>query len=899
MALSPGTRFGPYEVADAIGAGGMGEVYRATDTTLGREVAIKTLPSALAADTDRLARFEREAKLLATLNHPNIAIIYGLEEQDGTRCIAMELIEGQTLEEKLKDGPLPTEDVLRVALQIAQALEAAHEKGVIHRDLKPANVMITSKGLVKVLDFGLAKAFSDDPDQSNLGQSPALSLAMTQQGLVLGTASYMSPEQASGQATDQRSDVWAFGVVLFEMLSGLPLFKGESIPHILADVLKTDPDWKRLPKTLDPRLKVLLDRCLRKKPHNRYHAIADARIDIEEILSDPDGLQIIATAPPVTAERSVIPLVAASVILTAVVSGVIAWIFVTSAEIEPRPVIAFDHTLPGAQTFRFSNRRLMDVSPDGRYFVYNADDGLYVRAMDELEARLIPGTESFLSTPTISPDGQTVAYWDISSQLRRIAISGGAPVTIADDIENDVFGMSWAADGMIYFSQPGGIYRVSANAGTPELIIPIESGEGLYYSPRLLPDRDSLLFSLSAGVAASEQTVVQSLSTGERTMLIETGGGARYLPTGHLIYLLGDGLFAMAFDLGTLTVSGGAVPLVQGVLPAALGAAGAPNYAVAEDGTLVYVSGGGIANAQNALVWVDRDGREESINAPPRTYFYPRISPDGTKVAIDIRDEELDIWVWELARETLTRLTFDPANDRFPSWSPDGQRIAFSTMRDSGVNNVLSIYSKAADGTGSAQRLAEGSGQMFPVSFAPDGSAIVVSGALAGGTQDDDIAILSLEEQNSLTTILQTQFSEANPEVSPDGRWIAYSSDESGQVEIYVRPFPNVEDGRWQVSVGGGAQPLWAHGGEELFYRADEAMMSVPVQTDENFVAGSPQLLFEIGNTLGLFGGRSYDVSQDGRFLMVKELESASQIAHILVVKNWFEELEQLAPPAQ
>ncbi|HSG65588.1 MAG TPA: protein kinase, partial [Gammaproteobacteria bacterium] len=449
MAAVPGTRLGAYEITGVIGAGGMGEVYRARDTKLGREVAIKTLPSALAQDPDRLARFEREAKLLAALNHAHIGAIYGLDEHEGIRFIAMELIEGQTLEEKLKDGALPVEDALRIALQIAEALEAAHEKGVVHRDLKPANVMLTRDSVVKVLDFGLAKAFAGNPNEASPAHSPALSLAMTKQGLILGTAGYMSPEQASGQATDQRADIWAFGVVLYEMLAGQPLFSGESVPHILADVLRTEPDWSRLPKRLHPRLKLMLERCLAKKPRNRLHAIADARVEIEVILRDPhEAISAAATAvesrSPVW--RRLLPM-AAAVIAAVVITGLGVRAAMQPA---PQPVNRFDYDLPEGQVLRNTGRRVIALSPSGRYFAYNAVGGIYLRTMGELEPRLVSGTEPALTNPSFSPDGQSLVYSSVQA-LQRIAISGGAPVVIAAVTVNPT-GVSWEADGTILFA---------------------------------------------------------------------------------------------------------------------------------------------------------------------------------------------------------------------------------------------------------------------------------------------------------------------------------------------------------------------------------------------------------------------------------------------------------------
>jgi Tol biopolymer transport system component len=888
MAIEPGTGLGPYEILGSLGAGGMGEVYRAKDTKLGREVAIKTLPSALAQDPERLARFEREAKLLATLNHAHIGAIYGLDEHDGTLYIAMELIEGQTLEEKLKAGALPIEDALRIALQIAEALEAAHDKGVVHRDLKPANVMLTPDGVVKVLDFGLAKAFSGDPNAASPAHSPALSAAMTQQGLILGTAGYMSPEQASGQATDQRADIWAFGVVLYEMLTGLPLFSGESVPHILADVLRTEPDWKRLPRNLHPRLRLLLERCLRKKVRDRYHSMADVRVDIEEILKDPQAASAALAAAPAARAlwRRALP-IAAAAIVTGVVVGSAVWFSTRPA---PQPLNRFE-IAPPEPLYGFSGqsgRSLVTISPDGRNIVFITEGGPYLRTLGELEARAIQGGERETVAPSFSPDSRSVAYFAPPDQIKRIAINGGAPVRIASGVANPSGGLSWAADGTLLIGAEGGILRVPANGGTAE--VAVEAPEERRYTPRLLPDGDSLLYGAPTADGGM-QVLVQSLSTGEQTVVLENGYAARYLPTGHLVYSLGTDLFAIAFDLNGLRVFGNAVPVVQGVLGGGSLFAGISNYDISDDGTLVYVTDDSLVD-QRTLVWVDRTGRETSLGAPSRSYVYPRMSPDGTKVALDVRDEQNDIWIWDLARPGLARLTFGDSLENCPVWSPDSRRVAFSSRAGPGAPATL--FWRQADGTGSAEPLAPSNATIFcATSFLPDGSGLLAFTGLGGAAGNDDIGLVRIGE-NRLTPLLQTAFDEGNPSVSPDGQWIAYSSNESGRNEIYVRPIPDVDAGRWQVSTGGGEQPLWAHNGRELFYRSGAALMHAAIDTDRGFAVSNPEVLFEDDYSPGL-GGRAYDVSPDDeRFLMIKESTAPSE--RIVVVQNWFDELERLAP---
>jgi serine/threonine-protein kinase len=884
MLLAAGTRLGVYELTGLLGTGGMGEVYRAIDTKLGREVAIKTLPNAFAQDRDRLARFEREAKLLAALNHAHIAVIYGLGEHEGTQFLAMELVEGQTIEELLKRGALPMEDALRLALEIAAALEAAHEKGVVHRDLKPANIMMTREGQVKVLDFGLAKAFAGDPNAASPVHSPTLSIAMTQQGLVLGTAGYMSPEQASGQATDQRADIWAIGVVLYEMLTGVPPFAGESVPHILADVLRAEPDWSRLPKNIHPRLKRLLERCLEKKVRDRYHSMADVRLDIEDVLSDPEGAtrQDARRGAP---GRSSATAVAAAVVLTAAGAALLGWIVRPAPE--PARVSRFSYSVPENQTLRSPGRPIVALSPDGRHFVYNTGDGLYLRSMDELEARRLPGTEEILANPFFSSDGQSVAYY-AAGQLKRVALSGGAPVVIAEGLDN-LFGASSGSDGSIFFAQTEGIFRISADGGRPELVIPAKEGE-LFYGPRLLPDGDSVLFTVTTTSNWTDaQIVAQSLSRGERTGLIP-GGDAHYVPTGHVIYALGDALFAVAFDADTLTVSGGSVPLVQGVRRAVAGLTAAANYGVADDGTLVYLTAT-LAEGQDTLLWVDRGGNEESLGFDACICASPAISPDGTRVAVQIaipNEPNTNIWVLSLAQRTRTRVSFEPRVQAHPLWSPDSRRIAYTS--DGG-----GILVRNADGTGAFGWLLEGT-------QAVDTSAWVGDELVFGQTGPTgwDIAAISPASDRERRSVLATQFDERHPALSPDARWLAYQSDESGQWEIYVRPFPDVDAGKWQISSDGGGEPKWGRDGRTLFFRGPSSLMETAVSTTPSFAVEVPKVVLDLESYVLTTALNTYDVSPDGqRFLMLKRSAAgadAEAAPAIVVVTNWVEELKRRVP---
>jgi serine/threonine-protein kinase len=882
LALSSGTRLGSFEIVERIGAGGMGEVYRATDSKLGRYVAIKTLPASLAQDADRLARLEREAKLLASLNHAHIAAVHSLDEHDGTLYIAMELVEGETLESRLKAGPLSVDDSLQIALQIASALEAAHEKGVVHRDLKPANVMVTQNGVVKVLDFGLAKAFSGDPNEASPGHSPALSMAMTQQGLILGTAGYMSPEQASGQATDQRADIWAFGVVLYEMLTGQPLFSGESVPHILAAVLRLEPDWDRLPAKLHPRLGRVLARCLKKKPRERYHSIADVRIDIEEIAADPEGAKLEAARPETVARRPIAGWIAAAVATTAVLAVAAAWTLWPDPP--PRSLMRFDYDVPESLQFRIAGRPIFALSRDGRRFVVNTGQGLYLREMSDLEARPIPGTEAVLTNPFFSPDGQSVAYFSPADvAFKRISISGGAPVLMAAGVDNP-FGASWGGDGMILAGQTEGVVRFPASGGEPEIVVAAEPGERLH-GPELLPDGDSILFSATTTNWDAAEIAVASLATGERTILLRGGSDARYLPSGHLVYAREDDLFAVPFDLATLSVTGGAQPLVQGLVRAG-NLTAAANYGIADDGTLAYVSGGTLTGNNVSLVWTDRDGSETDVGMAPCDCFDLALSPDGTRVAVaefDPERGESDIWIWSFGERTRTRLTFEMGVQVLPVWRPDSRGIVYT----SGGEGILE---RAADGTGSAELLLEWGTQGFG-SFGIDGNGDVI---LVG---PGDLVVLKLSGDGA-AQLLATGFVEDQPELSPDGRWLAYQSDESGRPEIYVRPYPDVDAGKWQISDGGGTEARWSPDGSRLYFLGATEMMATEVELEPAFRRQTPTPLFAL-DAYDRGGVRNYDLGADGeRFLMRRRGASpeATQQARVVIVQNWVDELERVVP---
>ncbi len=549
LSLSRGATLGNYEVSVLLGKGGMGEVWRASDTRLGRDVAIKTLPPEFSEDVDRLSRFEREAKVLASLNHPHIAAIYGLEASAGTRFLVLELVDGETVADLLKRGPLSMPEALRLALQIAEGIEAAHEKGIVHRDLKPANIKVTADGRVKVLDFGLAKAFH--AETGDVGNSPTLSMTATAQGVVLGTAAYMAPEQARGQAVDHRADIWAFGCVLFEMLTARPTFRGDLVSDILASVLVREPEFAELPPTIAPRLRETLQRCLEKNPKRRWQAVGDLRVELERILANPnEGLAQAASvaSTPRAGVKAVLPYAAAA----AIVAGAGAWLLKPNPAPEPRPLVRFEFEVPqdaANPAFRATGRPVLAFSPDGRHFAYNTPRGMFLRSMDTLTSRLIPGTEPGLTSPFFSPDGEWLAFWsNDASGLQKIAISGGAPVTIGP--ATNPFGARWGRDGQILFGQSEGIKRVSANGGSPELVIASKDGE-VIYGPSLLPDGKTILYTLTrvAGGTRWDQAEVIAQEPGsEPKVLIRGGSDAVYVATGHLVYAVGNVLYAIAFD---------------------------------------------------------------------------------------------------------------------------------------------------------------------------------------------------------------------------------------------------------------------------------------------------------------------------------------------------------------
>ena len=895
MPLAVGSRIAHYDVTALIGEGGMGQVYQATDTKLNRQVALKILPEAFAADPDRLARFQREAQVLASLNHPNIAQIHGIEEQDDTRALVLELVEGPTLAERIKQGPIPLDEALPIAKQIAEALEAAHEAGVIHRDLKPANIKVREDGTVKVLDFGLAKALDPSPT-SDPSQSPTLTAAATQMGVIMGTAAYMSPEQAAGQPTDKRGDIWSFGVVLFEMLTAQRLFTGKTVSHVLAKVLDRDVDFEALPTTTPEPCRRLLSRCLEREPKRRLRDVGEAVIHLEEAAAAPAvGPSAGAATVALRVWQRPMPLVIIALVLVAM-TGLTVWSLMRAAARPTlQPTNRFAITLPASGEFAFGLGNGLALSPDGRSLVYvGLAEGtelnpqqLYQRTMDQLDVRPLRDTQG-ANRPFFSPDGEWVGF-AAAAGLRRVSLAGGSALTISA-LDSGFRGGSWGPDDTVVFATANsGLLRVSASGGIPEPVTrPEDDGES-YSSPHVLPGGRAVLFYIRSATLEVDQIAVYSFDTREQRVLLP--GKLPRFAAGHLVFGRGASLWAAPFDVIRLELTGEPFLVLEDV--AVIGGSALLQFDIADDGSLVYLPGGA-AEAERTLVWVDREGREEPLTAEPRVYESVRISPDGTRVALSALDQETDIWIWDFSRETLTRLSFDPAGDFYPVWTPDGQRVVFESHR-SGEGN---LFAKSADGTGEVERLTESPTHQSPLSMSPNGEWIVFQ----DGTAPRSLALLPSNGERSWESLLDSGFDEQNGEISPDGRWIAYQSTASGRAEIYVQPFPNVDEGRWQISTGGGTQPLWAPDGRELFYLAPGGdVMAVLVQTEPTFTAGNGQVVFEGSYLVSApGGGRTYDVAPDGQhFLMITARggpDGPSAPTSIIVVQNWHQELTERVP---
>ena len=903
--LSSGTRIGVYEVISLIGAGGMGEVYRAHDTRLNRDVALKVLPEAFARDRERMARFEREAKVLASLNHPNIAAIYGLEESGPIRALVMELVEGPTLADRIRSGPVPVDETLPIARQIADAVEYAHDKNTIHRDLKPANIKVTAEGMVKVLDFGLAKALSDDPTDVDMSNSPTLSMAATRQGVILGTAAYMSPEQAKGKVADRRADVWAFGVVLYEMLAGKQLFSGETIPETLASVMKEEPALDKIPSNTPPAIRNLLRRCLEKPVRRRVQHIGEVRIVLEDVLS---GVAL-GPAEPVAAQRKGRERLAwaAAVALFVLTTIAFAIGYVLRAPKPPQQTRLSAEIGADASLYTATGASAI-LSPDGMRLALLATASdqkrrIYIRSLDHLQATALSGTEN-ATNPFFSPDGQWIGFF-ADGKLKKISVQGGAAVTLCD-VTTGVGG-SWGDDGTIVFApiQTSALSNVSSAGGSPQPLTTLDkqAGEITQRWPQVLPGSKAVLFTSDTGQGNYEdaEIVVYSVDSRQRKTVQRGGYYARYLLSGHVVYLHEGTLFALPFDLQRLEVTGQPAPILEGVLTTP--GTGGAQFSFSNTGNVVYVAGGS-EGQKVSIYWMDREGRFTPLRETPADYRNPAFSPDGKRLALEIFDgKSRDVWVYEWERDTLTRLTFAGETNAYPSWTPDGQRIVYSSQEKGGALNLGWIR---ADGAGNAQRLAESKNNQYARSWRPDGK--VLAFRQTNPETSADIMTLSVEgneksgwKPGEPKPFVNSAFNELEPAFSPDGRWLAYQSIESGSIEVYVRPFPG-PGGKWQISTGGGSHPKWSRNGKELFYRTADSKIMVATYTasGDSFRADKPQL-WSPGQFTNLGGGvGNFDLHPDGkRFAVLKApgTEVTAAVNKVSFIFNFFDELRAKLPP--
>jgi serine/threonine-protein kinase len=879
----------------------MGEVYRAKDTKLGRDVALKILPAFFTNDPGRVARFRREAQVLASLNHPHIAQIFGLEEFNGAQFLVLELVDGESLDKRIARGPIPVDDAVGIAKQIAEALEAAHEQGIIHRDLKPANVALTRDGTVKVLDFGLAKAVEATGSTADLSMSPTITspAMMTGVGVILGTAAYMSPEQAKGGTADKRSDLWAFSCVLYEMLTGKRAFGGEDVADTLANVLKSEPEWHALPDTVPQPICVLVQRCLEKDRRKRVSGASAVRYVLTE--TAPGG-----SATPTIGQsrwRRVVPVVLVTTTLMAAIGGTLAWSVSRSSA---APVIRFSIGLPEGQQFA-RRSHIMAVSPDGSRIVYVAAPGqLYLRSLGDSEARPIAGTNLDVMSPFFSPDGQWIGFYSFrDSTLKKVAVTGGASLTICK--AEPPYGVTWD-DAEVVFADQGtkGILKVSPNGGQPEVMVATKPGE-VFAAPQVLDNGRTVLFTVGSALGGvswdDAQIVTQAVGSTDRTVILRGGSQGHYVPTGHLVYVLGETLLAMPVDPRTREARGGSVPIIENVRQfSATTVLPSGSYAVSASGSLAYASASSAASPpQRTLSLAERDGTLKSLGLPPQAYRHPRVSPDGSQLAVETDDgRDAIISIYDLTRGgPPRRLTFGGRN-RYPVWTPDGHRVSFQSDREGDEG----IFWQPADGTRPAERLsrADSLARHFPEAWSPDGKILTFA---AIPPFDYRLFALSPGTTNSVKPLLG-DIPAQHVSFSRDGKWLAYASTEIGnRREVFVQPFPPT-GAKYQVSTDGGTMPLWSPDGSQLYYLARPGghLVAVDLRTEPTFSVGKRVVLpidaiFASGN----FVETNYDLTPDGKqFVVVTPAENPagdmnrSPAQQIEFVVNWADELRRLAP---
>jgi serine/threonine-protein kinase len=905
-----------YRIVDKLGQGGMGEVFLAHDTSLDRKVALKLLPGAFAADPERLARFEREARLLAALNHPNIAAIHGLEQSEGRRFIVMELAQGETLAHRMSRAPLPADEALEICRQIAEGLEAAQERGIVHRDLKPSNVMVSAEGRVKILDFGLAKALETGP-ASDLSGTVTLEADATRQGVILGTAPYMSPEQARGKPLDTRTDIWSFGCVLYETLAGKQAFPGTTTTDVLAKILEREPDWSLLPGTVTENLRCLLRRCLQKDPHRRLRSIGDARIELEDTLAG--RIPQVVAAQPAT-RRPILIAALAGLLLGILGAGL--WIWSRAPAVVPAPVVRFSLDLPQGESFDPTWNPLLMFSPDGEILAYTpvvsgtrqtelmggmnmmmlggGDSSMsFLRPLDRLESKWLADAP-MMAIHAFSPDGRYVLVQDGMRQvIRKAGLSGGAPVQFTS--VDMAFRGDWAPDGYYYWTNGyfSPIVRTPVSGGKQEqvTVLDLDKQERSHRHAQMLPGGKAIIFTVSHGGIDSFDDAridVFTLDTKRRKTLLEGGFCPRYSRSGHIVYARGGSLYAAPFDEQRLEVTGSPFKVVEGVFMSTN--TGAAHFDISSAGALAYLAGkpeGG----ERTLVWVDRHGKPTPLPLAPRSYVFPRISPDGRQLAFEIEGVNHDLYTYDPDRNVTTKITTDGLSHA-PVWTPDGKHIAFRSWKA----GTMTMWWMPSDRSGPEERLNTIGERQSVVSFSPDGRYISFN-QMDTGITGNDIWILPMQGDRKPQPFAKSRFSEGSARFSPDGRWVAYCTDEPGENEIYVEPWPGPGP-RIQVSSEGGSDPIWSRNGKELFYRKGDKMMVVAVTTQPTFSASKPRLLWEGHYSRGMSSScgppgtteANYDVTSDGqRFLMIKDFDEDAVSTRIVVVLNFAEELKRLS----
>jgi Tol biopolymer transport system component len=875
MPISPGSRIGVYEVISPLGEGAMGVVFRARDTKLLRDVALKVLPEHFASSPDRLSRLQREAQVLASLNHPNIAHVYGLEQVGGSECIVMELVEGETLEERLKNGPLPLYDAIDIAKQIADGLATAHEGGIVHRDLKPANIKLTPNGTVKILDFGLAKPVGGRSGGSDPSTLPTM-VTGSMAGGIFGTVAYMSPEQARGRDVDARTDIWAFGCLLYEMLTGRLAFEGPTPTDMIAKIVTGQPDMNALPPDVPASIRLLISAALNKNVQQRLQHIGDTRLFFDQAL-------VPAGAPGPTTVSVARTRGRTGAIVAGFAAGLLAALIPALWYLRPHPQAA-----PPAMRFQIALPDFVaapSVSPDGRHVTYlgaapGENPAIWVRAIDSDTVKKLPGSDK-PSAAVWSPDGRSIAVVS-DGKLKKIDLSSGSLQVICD-LTEQVRGMSWGSSDVILLSRKSMLFRVAADGRTPltqVMDLDAKRTETVHALPAFLPDGNHFVFAVGTTEREKGGIFVGSLDGKTKTYLMPLGNRLNtlgYVP-GYLL-IGGDDLIAQPFDASKLTLTGSPMPVVDGL--------NSGYFSASDTGVLLFQKASGVP-ANKQLTWYDRAGRMLAELGGPANYGNVEISPTGDRVAVDTMTAgNRDVWMIDVARAVPARITFDPASDWTPVWSPDGSQILFASSRGNGTH----MYQRSASGVGSDRLMLKSDSSEIPVSWSRDGRYVVFSRFKSGGAAGVDTWLLSLTGEPKASPFIESPFDKAQARISPDGRWITYITNDSGTYQVVVQSFPDPNGGKWQITAQGGIEPKWRHDGRELYYLAfDGKLMAVPINVDSTFHAGTPAVLFQTPlsiNRGAIPRDRRYDVAPDGRFLIATPVAAATQTPVVTVVVNW------------